>query len=824
MKVSYNWIREYVNTDLSPEVIGEILTQTGLEVEGIQKTESIPGGLEGLVVGHVIEKDKHPDADRLSITKVDIGNGELLPIVCGAPNVAAGQKVVVATVGAKLYPSEGEAFKIKKGKIRGQESHGMICAEDEIGLGSGHDGIMVLDEQAKEGTAAKDYFNIEEDYCIEIGLTPNRTDGMGHIGVARDLTAALKNMVGIENDSAASVCWPSIDDFTVENTDLQIPIEVKDYKACPRYAGISIKNLKVGASPDWLQNRLRTIGLSPINNLVDITNFVLHETGQPLHAFDIDKIDGGKIIVTQLPADTPFTSLDEKERKLDKDDLMICNGLADSDPKNAAMCIGGVFGGIHSGVSESTTSIFLESAYFNPVSIRKSAKRHALNTDASFRFERGVDPNLIIYALKRAAMLYKEIAGGTICSDIQDLYPEPIPNHEFSVKWAHISRLIGKEISKDKIKNILTDLDIAVNDENETGFSVSVPPYRHDVTREADVIEEILRIYGYNNIEDPKNLNSSLSYSVKPDSEKLQNLVSDFLASQGFHEMMANSLSKKKYSELVKDAAINPEHNVEILNPLSSDLNVMRQNLLFNGLEAISLNQNHKNPDLKLFEFGKEYRLLPEKGYQEERHLAIYLTGTKNPENWNVQEDEFSFYDIKAVAESVLHRLGIYKNVKFEGVEAGIMADGLLLKINNKAVAKIGWVSDSLLKEFDIKKHVWFVDFNWDTVMDLMVMSKIKNKDLEKFPAVRRDLSLLINEDVQFSQIKQIVEKCERKLLRNVGLFDVYEGKKLPKGKKSYAISMIFQDPTKTMTDKQVDKIMGKVQFSLEKQVEAQLR
>lgn len=824
MKISYSWLKDYVSTSLSPESMAEILTQTGLEVEGVHPVEAVPGGLQGLLVGEVIHKEKHPNADRLSLTRVNVGNGEDLQIVCGAPNVAQGQKVIVATVGTTLHPTGGEAFKIKKGKIRGEASFGMICAEDEIGLGEDHDGIMVLDEAAVPGTPASDYFGLENDYSIEIGLTPNRTDGMCHFGVARDLVAALHNMEGIENDANAKASLPSVDAFPSVDSTGKIHVEVLDTAACPRYAGVEIEGIKVAPSPDWLQKRLKAIGLSPINNVVDITNYVLHETGQPLHAFDAGKILGNKVVVTQLPNETKFISLDEQERKLNGADLMICNAKAiDGDKSKAGMCIAGVFGGIESGVSDSTTSIFLESAVFDTVSIRKTAKRHGLHTDASFRFERGVDPEMTIYALKRAAMLIAEIAGGKISSSITDIYPTALTPFDVKFRPAKAALLIGKEIPDAGVRAILEDLDIKVDSQENDSWNLKVPVYRRDVTREADVVEEILRIHGYNNVADPSKLRTSLSFRSVPDREALVNKVSDFLASRGWNEIMSNSLTKEKYGEVELGERYTESSRVAMLNPLSADMGVMRQSLLFGGLEAIELNQNQRNSDLSLFEFGREYRKSGD-GYDEEMHLALFLTGNALPESWEQPTTEFRFRDMLAAVEACLANLGLGDDLVSTSVSGGAYSEGATLAIGDKAVATLGWVNVDLLKSFDIKNPVLYADIDWDTIVDLSVGKDIVFAELPKFPAVKRDLSMLFDKSVEFQQIASVAKKTERDILRTVNLFDVYEGKNMEAGKKSYAVSFILQDYDKTLTDKRIEKTMNRIQSALESELGAVLR
>ena len=708
MKISYNWLKDYIDTDLSVEEVSKILTNTGLEVEGVEHFESVKGGLEGLVIGKVTSCKKHPNADKLSVTKVDIGTGEELAIVCGAPNVAEGQKVVVATVGTTLYSGD-EEFTIKKAKMRGEPSEGMICAEDEIGLGTSHDGIMVLEDSAQIGTPAKDYFKIETDTVFEIGLTPNRIDGASHIGTARDLAAFLSQTKKI------ALKKPSVDAFKVDNHNLHIEIEVEDKNACPRYTGITVSNLKIGPSPEWLQNRIKAIGLNPISNLVDISNFVLHETGQPLHFFDADKIEGNKVIIKTLPEGTPFITLDEEERKLSAEDLMICN-------ENNGMCIAGVFGGIKSGISENTKNVFIESAHFNPVYVRKTAKRHDLHTDASFRYERGSDPNITVYALKRAALLIKEIAGGEISSEIVDIYPDPVQDYKVELTFKNLKRLIGKEIEKKKVKSILESLDIKIVSEDEEKLSLEVPTYRVDVQREADVIEEVLRIYGYNNVEISEHVNSSLSYSQKPDKEKIQNTISDILSANGFNEIMCNSLTKSDYYNNLE--SYKPENLVNIFNPLSNDLNVMRQTLLFGGLESIMYNRNRRNPDLKLYEFGNCYYLNktdnenPLKKYNEEKHLALFISGNKSEENWIVKEEPTSFFLLKSYVENILERLGIDLNqVNSEEYTSDLISEGLTYSYNSKSVVYFGTLNKKLLKSFDIDTPVYYAEFNWDNVI-----------------------------------------------------------------------------------------------------------
>lgn len=812
MKISYNWLKQYISCDLSPEKIGEVLTAIGLEVEAIEKVEAIPGGLKGVVVGEVMTCEKHPDADRLRITTVNLGEGEPVQIVCGAPNVESGQKVLVATVGAHLHPSSGEPFQIKKSKIRGAESLGMICAEDELGLGESHAGIMVLDANAKVGTPAAEFLNIAEDYCMEIGLTPNRTDAFSHFGVARDLAAALENMEGLERIDF-ELKFPQAK--AIEATEQSFGIEIESADDCPRYAGVVLENVKVEASPKWLQERLSVIGLRPINNIVDITNFIQHELGQPLHAFDVNKIEGEKIVVRKAIENEIFTTLDGVERKLFQDDLVICDS-------KKPMCIAGVFGGADSGVSESTTSIFIESAFFNPVVVRKTAKRHALHTDASFRFERGADPNMIIPALQRAVELILELAGGKVASSVADIVKKKIEKNQVKFHWKNATKLIGQEIPNEKIKAIFKSLELQLLDENEESVLLEIPLYRADVTREADVIEEVLRIYGFNNIAFPKGLNSSLSYAPKPDPEKLQNRIADYLASNGLNEIIGMSLTKAKYAKLVDEKLLSEETAVNLLNPLSQDLGIMRQSLLWGGLESIELNQNHRNPNLRLFEFGKVYHKF-ESGYNETYKLGIWITGRKSPESWNNSNDAVSFIDAKATLENVFATCGI-KNATAQVGESLLFEECLEYKAGKLKLAQIGKVSEKLQKAFDIKQAVYFIDIDWTNMMNAFPKQAIQYKPAEKFPAVRRDLSLLVDLQVKYADIERIAFESERKLLREVGLFDVYEGKNLEAGKKSYAVRFVLQDASKTMTDQQVDAAMDRVRKALDEKLGAKVR
>ncbi|MFV8378628.1 phenylalanine--tRNA ligase subunit beta [Flavobacterium sp. LB3R33] len=806
MKISYNWLKQFIKIDWKSEETAALLTDLGLEVEIVDKYQSVKGGLEGIVVGHVLTCIQHPDADRLKITTVDLGNGVPVQIVCGASNVAAGQKVPVATIGTTLYDKEGVAFSIKKGKIRGQESHGMICAEDELGLGESHDGIMILDEALAPGTPAATVFKIENDEVFEIGLTPNRADAMSHLGTARDLRAGmLQSGVNVE------LITPSVSNFRVDKRTLKIDIDVKEPKLAPRYCGVTISGIEVKPSPAWLQNRLKAIGLNPKNNIVDVTNYVLHELGQPLHAFDASKVNG-KIVVQTLPAGTKFTTLDDIERTLHEEDLMICD-------EKGPLCIAGVFGGKKSGVSESTNSIFLESAYFNPVSIRKTAKRHQLNTDASFRFERGIDPTITEYALKRAALLIQEVAGGEITSDVVNVYPKKIEDFSVFLNFSKVAKIIGQELPKDTIKKILVSLDIKVNSVSDAGLGLTIPSYRVDVQREIDVIEEILRVYGYNNINFSKKLNATVSNSPRNEDYKIQNLIATQLNSQGFNEMMANSLTTASYVELSE--VLNPANNVTMLNPLSADLATMRQSLLFSGLEAISYNINRKNSDLKLFEFGKTYHNYLA-GYEEKKHLTLFLSGNRNQENWTSAQKPSDFFLFKGYVNGILSRLGIQKTQNVP-VTTDVFSEGIAISVGTEILVELGVVKKSILKHFGIKQEVFFADFNWALILKL-IAAKIKYTEIPKYPEVRRDLALLIDQNVTYDHIYNIARQTEKALLKDINLFDVYEGKNLPEGKKSYALSFTIQDSSKTLTDTQIDKIMSKLQNNFETELGASLR
>tara|TARA_B110000879_G_scaffold162390_1_gene209734 strand:- start:1314 stop:3740 length:2427 start_codon:yes stop_codon:yes gene_type:complete len=808
MKISYNWLKQFLKIDWEAEKTGELLTDLGLEVEGIETIESIKGSLLGVLVGEVLTCDKHPNADKLKITTVDIGGKEPLQIVCGASNVASGQKVAVATVGTVLYDDKGAPFPIKKGKIRGEASLGMICAEDELGLGTSHEGILVLDDSLKPGTPVADVYKIETDNIFEIGLTPNRADAMSHFGTARDLRAGL-----MQQGILLELISPSVSIFQVDERTLKFDVEVTDKDLAPRYCGVTISDLKVAPSPDWIQKKLKALGLTPVNNIVDITNYVLHELGQPLHAFDAEKVQGNKIKVKTLASGTKFTTLDGVTRELHAEDLMICDG--DSTP----LCIAGVFGGADSGVSEQTTSIFLESAYFNPVSIRKSAKRHALNTDASFRFERGIDPNFTKYALKRAALLISEIAGGKIASDIVDLYPKKIEDFELVLSYKNVARLIGEELPNETIKNILASLEIKIISETEGGLGLTIPSYRVDVQREADLIEEILRVYGYNNIEFSHKLNTSISFSDFK-GVRIENTIANQLNAQGFHEIMSNSLTKSAYTD--HSESLNVANNVAMLNPLSQDLAVMRQSLLFSGLESVSYNINRKNTSLRLFEFGKTYHKYEEK-YQEQKHLALFVSGTRNKETWSLENRNSDFFYVKGIVLSVLKRLGA-ANLKEKPSKNDLLSEGISLSLGKIKLADLGTVDPKVLKSFGIKQEVLYVDFDWENVLKVMSKKSFKVKALPKFPAVKRDLSLLLDSKVTFGELYNLAFQSERKLLKEVALFDVYEGDKLPEDKKSYAVSFLIQDEEKTLNDKQIDKIMQKLQTTFEKNLQATLR
>lgn len=801
MKISYNWLKDIIDTGLTVERTGELLTGCGLEVEGIEKYESLKGGLEGIVVGEVKTCAKHPNADKLSVTTVDVGGPELLHIVCGAPNVAAGQKVLVATVGTTVHPTKGEPFEIKKSKIRGEVSEGMICAEDELGLGESHDGILVLPAHYETGKKAIEYFPVYTDYLVEIGLTANRGDAASHLGVARD----LKALTGKDLQPAyKNIAAPAGNDSPA------IKIHITDTEGCIRYSGISISGVTVKPSPEWMQNRLKTIGLSPINNIVDITNYVLHELGQPLHAFDADKIAGNTIEVKTLPAGTKFTTLDQVERTLNGNECMICDA-------EKALAIGGVFGGLDSGITSNTKNIFIESACFSPVSVRKTAKHHGLSTDASFRFERGTDPNMPLPALSRAIELVLELADGSVSSAVTDVYPAPVANTTVVFNIPKFNKLIGQVIPVDEIKNILAGLDIQITEETSDQFTLSVPPFRVDVKRDADIAEEILRIYGLNKIDIPQRVTSAISGSESSKAGRLKHRLADYLADQGFHEMLNNSLTRSAYytEDEVKDA-------VRLLNPLSNDLDIMRLSMLYNGLEVIQYNRNRKAADLKLFEFGKTYAR-KENGYDEREHLALFITGMKHDESWQGDQQQVTFFSLKSTLENLLKKAGVNKyEYHFENI-AGLHASGKI-KTGHDTLVTFGSVPNNLLKKFDTENAVWYADIDWQKLSDLGLNQQFKLKPVSAFPAVRRDLALVLDKAVKYADIAKLARKAEPQLIKQVNVFDVYEGDKIGEGKKSYAISFILQDEHKTLTDQEIDAVMQKLVKLFEKELNAVLR
>jgi len=820
MNISYNWLKQYINLNIEPQEVAKVLTSIGLEVGSVDEVQTIKGGLEGLVVGEVLESVDHPDSDHLHIAKVNIGTGEQLQIVCGAPNCRAGLKTIVATVGTKLYSGE-EVFTIKKSKIRGAESFGMLCAEDEIGIGTSHAGIIELPADAQIGTLAKDFYNVKSDYVIEVDITPNRIDAASHFGVARDLAAYFK-----QTDAAVKLQKPDVSAFKIENNDYSVKVTVENAEACPRYSGVTIANVTVKESPEWLQNALLTIGLRPINNVVDVTNYMLYSMGQPLHAFDADKIAGRHVIVKTLPEGTKFTTLEGTERSLNAADLMICD-------EKEGMCIAGVFGGLHSGVTESTKNVFLESAYFNPVYVRKTARRHGLNTDASFRFERGCDPNNTIYNLKLAALLIKEVAGGTISGEISDIYPVELKPFRVELTYSKINTLIGKEIPKETVKSILAGLEIAIVEENGDALVLNVPTYRVDVQRDVDVIEDILRIYGYNNVLPGTSVNSAITYSSKPDSYKLQNLISEQLTGCGFNEILNNSLTKIGY--YAEEGAYPANRSVMILNPLSTDLNCMRQTLLFGGLESIAYNINRKNADIKFYEFGNCYYFdgsqfssveNPLKPYSEDFHLGIWLSGNKTAQSWVQKQEKTTFYQLRAYVENVLLRLGVNTQKMVYGTyDDELFSEGqTIYTYGGKQLVVMGIVDRKQLKKFDIDNEVYFADLNWQNILSEIKKHKISYSEISKFPEVKRDLALLLDKQTPFAEISKIAFNTERKLLKEVYLFDVYEGKNLESGKKSYAVSFILQDESKTLTDNQIDAIMSKLIKNFEEKLGAKIR
>ena len=820
MNISYNWLKRYLDADISAERMAEILTELGLEVEEFEKIETIKGGLKGVVVGEVLTCEDHPDSDHLHITTVDVGAEAPLQIVCGAANCRKGLKVMCATVGAVLYPIDSdEEFKIKRSKIRGVESLGMLCAEDELGIGRNHEGIMELPEDAVVGTPAKEYLHIADDYLIGIGLTPNRMDAASHIGVARDLAAYLKS-----RGERVEFRLPSVEEFKVNDTSRTIEVEVINSEAAPRYAGITVSGCKIAPSPEWMQNELRAAGINPKNNLVDITNYVLFELGQPLHAFDADKIEGDKVVVRSAVEGEKFVTLDGVERTLTANDLMICSA-------ERPMCIAGVYGGQDSGISDETVNVFIESAYFHPVWVRKTAKRFGLNTDASFRFERGVDPNIQVYALKRAAMLMQELAGGRITSEIIDINPTPAQHFEFDFSLERARKLIGKNIEEETFMTILNSLDVEVRGRDGEVLHVAVPPYRVDVQREADLIEDVLRVYGYNNIEISDHVNSTLSYAPKPDKSRLQNIASDYLSANGYTEIMSNSLTKSSYYEGC--TTYPAERCVKILNPLSQDLNVMRQTLMFNALEAVELNVNRRNGNLKMYEVGNCYAFAEEKAseentlakYEETYRIGITVTGLATQLSWNSKAEPSSFFTLRAMVEKLLKRFGIdIYALQCEGLESDLYADAIVLKQGPKEVLRMGAVSPIVRKKFDIKQEVYFAEIDFDQLIKMTKKSKVQFKELSKFPEVKRDLALLVDKGVSFSQLRSIAFATEKKLLKSVSLFDVYEGDKLPEGKKSYALSFILEDKNQTLTDKQIERTMANIQTQLEQKTGAEVR
>lgn len=835
MKISYSWLRDYVQTELGAEEAAAILTAAGLEIEGIEKIESIRGGLNGLVVGEVLSCTDHPDSDHLHITTVSTGPGsEPLQVVCGAPNVAAGQKVVLAQVGTTLYPTgEEEGFRIKKSKIRGVESFGMLCAEDEIGVGRGHDGIIVLDPSVAAGTPVAEVYRLQDDYVFEVGLTPNRIDAASHYGMARDLAAYLT--ANSEGGKVVKARLADVSAFGVDDpTALPVSVAVEDPSGAPRYMGVAIKGVKIGPSPEWLQQRLRAIGMNPKNNVVDVTNFVMHECGQPLHAFDVAKIEGKRIVVRRAREGEPFVTLDGVERKLSAEDLMICDG-------RRPMCLAGVFGGMESGVQDSTTDIFIESAYFDPVTVRKSARRHGLSTDASFRYERGADPDMAPYALRRAALLIRELAGGIVASEVVDLYPEPVRPFEFPVDLGRINRLIGADIPVATAKAILTGLEIEIRGEaqaenGDTVLDIAVPAYRVDVQREADVAEEILRIYGFNRVPNPHYIKNVITYGNQRTADRVIEAASDLLVGQGCVEIMSNSLTRAAYYEGL--AAYPAERCVRILNPLSNELNVMRQTLLFNALEAVALNVNRRNGDLRLFEFGNCYFFDPEaaaaseaKGtlgpYSEERRLAITVSGLERQPNWNDPKPGMSdFFTVKSLTEQLLQRLGvnIYEGT-YETLDSDLYSEAIAYTIRGKRLFEMGVVSPKLARTvFDLKQPVYYMEMNVGLLHRIVETVRVQAAELSKYPEVKRDLALLVDRAVTFSQLREAAVRAEKKLLKSVGLFDVYEGDKLPEGKKSYALSFVIEDTTKTLTDTEIERIMGNISSALTRATGAQVR
>ncbi len=806
MKISYNWLKQFFKLDIPAEEVGVILTDLGLEVEGIEKYESVKGGLKGVVVGHVLTCIQHPNADRLKITTVNIGS-ETLQIVCGAPNVAEGQKVCVATIGTILYDDKGESFEIKKGKIRGEDSFGMLCGPTELGLGEETGGLLILDDKLAPGTPLAEVYQIENDEVFEIGLTPNRADAMSHFGVARDLRAGL-----LQQNKQVELITPSVSSYRAYKKTLKVKVKIENNELVPQYYCVAINDVKITESPNWLKNRLLAIGIKPKNNVVDITNYVMHEIGQPLHAFDANAFEDYKLEVRTLPTGTKFTSLDGIERELHEEDLVICNN-------KKPLCLAGVMGGLNSGVTENTKTVILESAYFNPISVRKTAKRHGISSDSSYRFERGVNPDLTEYALKRAALLIQEIAKGEISSEIEEFSPKKFEPKSLFLNFAKVTSVVGEEIPKDIIKRILVSLDIKVTSINDTGLGILIPPYRVDVTRDIDVIEEILRVYGYNNVKFSKKVSATMFRAPRTEDTKVQNIIADQLTALGFNEMMANSLTSPEHVKLAD--YLKEEHNVVLLNPLSNDLSALRQSLLFGGLEAVSYNINRKRNDLKFFEFGKSYHKI-DGTYQENKHLTLLITGTRTPESWATTSQKSSFFQFKSYVLTILERLGIASN-NLVPTDKNIFQEGLNVVVNNQVVVSFGTLQKNVLKHFDIKQEVLFADFDWSLVLELL-NNKIKSVAIPKYPEVRRDLSLLLDENIEFKTVKELAQKTEKQLLKTINLFDVYQGEKLPEGKKSYAISFILQDVNQTLTDEQIDKIMTNLKNKFEKELQAELR
>lgn len=812
MRISYDWLKDYIKTDLDPEAAADILTNTGLEVEHIERFETVERGLAGCMVGEVVSCEPHPNADRLSVTKVDTGGGSPLPIVCGAPNVRKGQKVVVATVGATLLGKDGP-FTLKKVRLRGEVSEGMICAEDEIGLGDSHEGIMVLDPDAKTGTPASEYFGLSSDTVFEIGLTPNRIDGASHFGAARDLAACLKL-----NGKKSELVRPETGNFSIDNNDRPVEVVIENTEACRRYTGITLSGLKVDDSPAWLRNRLLAVGLTPINNVVDATNYVLYELGQPLHAFDADRIRGNKVVVRTMKEGTKFVTLDQQERKLSSSDLMICN-------TEEGMCIAGVLGGLTSGITPQTRNIFLESAWFDPSYVRGTSRRHGISTDASFRFERGADPEMTVFALKRAAAMIRELAGGTISSDIVDVYPKPFGHAEIPVSYAHIDRLIGKDLDPKLISSILASLDIETLSGTKEGFIARVPPYRVDVTREADVIEEVLRIYGYNNVEIPERMTAAVSFTGRPDKDRLRSLVSEYLTGNGFNEMVCNSLTRESYYEGNDDV-------VNLANPISSDLGVLRKTMVFGGLETIAYNTNRQRPDLMLYEFGTVFRYLKEqeqagllRPYREEEYFALFMTGNAGGGNWTAKAVPASFFRLKAYTDNILERLGI----RPDGMKTGMpqpeyISDGISNSLGKLKITQLGIIKKEILSIFDIKSDVYYAEINWTNLLKCLDEGEIAFSALPRFPEVRRDLSMELDRNIGYAEIRELAYATEQERLQDLSLFDVYEGKKIAEGKKSYAVSFVIQDKHSTLTDQQIDQIMDRLAGAFERKLGARIR